>query len=129
MKRGIKSIINKYVKVKGIPILKFEVHLKDNRTEDSPIVKKEGYLIDGRLESSEVKLLNEELESKGFKGFKALGVMHKDEDWTAPDLLYDKPIGVNYLGLLVIPTDGLTFKKDKYGCITNLDIEDYYYNT
>lgn len=23
----------------------------------------------------------------------------------------------------------LTFKKDKYGCITNLDIEDYYYNT
>lgn len=129
MKRGIKSIINKYVKGKGISKIKFEVHLRDNRTEDSPIVKKEGYLIDGRLDSSEVKLLNEELESKGFKGFKALGVMHKDEDWTAPDLLYDKPIGVNYLGLLVIPTDGLTFKKDKYGCITNLDIEDYYYNT
>lgn len=129
MKRGIKSIINKYVKDKGIPIVKFEVHLRDNRTEDSPIVEKEGYLIDGRLGASEVKLLNEELESKGFKGFKALGVMHKDEDWTAPDLLYDKPISVNYLGLLVIPTDGLTFKKDKYGCITNLDIEDYYYNT
>lgn len=129
MKRGVKTIINKYVKGKGIPILKFEVHLKDNRTEDSPIVEKEGYLIDGRLDSSEVKLLNEELKSKGFKGFKALGVMHKDEDWTAPDLLYDRPIGVNYLGLLVIPTDGLTFKKDKYGCITNLDIEDYYYNT
>ena len=128
MKRGIKAIINKYVKGKGIPIVKFEVHLRDNRTEDSPIVKKEGYLIDGRLSSSEVKLLNEELKSKGFKGFKALGVMHKDEDWTAPDLLYDKPIGVNYLGLLVIPTDGLTFEKDKYGCITNLDIEDYYYN-
>ena len=129
MKRGIKSIINKYVKGKGIPKVKFEVHLRDNRTEDSPIVQKDGYLIDGRLDSSEVKQLNEELESKGFKGFKALGVMHKDEDWTAPDLLYDKPIGVNYLGLLVIPTDGLTFKKDKYGCITNLDIEDYYYNT
>lgn len=129
MKRGVKSIINKYVKGKGISIVKFEVHLRDNRTEDSPIVKKEGYLIDGRLDSSEVKLLNEELESKGFKGFKALSVMHKDEDWTVPDLLYDKPIGVNYLGLLVIPTDGLTFKKDKYGCITNLDIEDYYYNT
>lgn len=129
MKRGVKTIINKYVKGKGIPIVKFEVHLRDNRTKDSPIVEKEGYLIDGRLDSSEVKLLNEELESKGFKGFKALGVMHKDEDWTAPDLLYDKPIGVNYLGLLVIPTDGLTFKKDKYGCITNLDIEDYYYNT
>lgn len=129
MKRGVRAIINKYVKGKGIPIVKFEVHLRDNRTEDSPIVKKDGYLIDGRLESSEVKLLNEELESKGFKGFKALGVMHKDEDWTAPDLLYDKPIGVNYLGLLVIPTDGLTFKKDKYGCINNLDIEDYYYNT
>lgn len=126
MKRGVKAIINKYVKGKGIPIVKFEVHLRDNRTEDSPIVKKDGYLIDGRLDSSEVKLLNEELESKGFK---ALGVMHKDEDWTAPDLLYDRPIGVNYLGLLVIPTDGLTFKKDKYGCITNLDIEDYYYNT
>lgn len=129
MKRGIKAIINKYVKGKGIPIVKFKVHLRDNRTKDSPIVEKEGYLIDGRLSSSEVKLLNEELKSKGFKGFKALGVMHKDEDWTAPDLLYDKPIGVNYLGLLVIPTDGLTFKKDKYGCITNLDIEDYYYNT
>lgn len=126
MKRGIKAIINKYVKGKGISIVKFEVHLRDNRTEDSPIVKKDGYLIDGRLSSSEVKLLNEELESKGFK---ALGVMHKDEDWTAPDLLYDRPIGVNYLGLLVIPTDELTFKKDKYGCITNLDIEDYYYNT
>lgn len=129
MKRGIKSIINKYVKGKGIPIVKFEVHLRDNRTEDSLIVKKEGYLIDGRLGASEVKLLNEELKSKGFKGFKALGVMHKDEDWTAPGLLYDRPIGVNYLGLLVIPTDGLSFKKDKYGCITNLDIEDYYYNT
>ena len=129
MKRGVKTIINKYVKGKGIPIVKFEVHLRDNRTKDSPIVKKDGYLIDGRIDSSEVKLLNEELKSKGFKGFKALGVMHKDEDWTAPDLLYDKPIGVNYLGLLVIPTDGLTFKKDKYGCITNLDIEDYYYNT
>lgn len=126
MKRGIKSIINKYVKGKGISIIKFEVHLRDNRTKDSPVVKKEGYLIDGRLDASEVKSLNEELKSKGFK---ALGVMHKDEDWTAPDLLYDKPIGVNYLGLLVIPTDGLTFKKDKYGCITNLDIEDYYYNT
>lgn len=129
MKRGVKTIINKYVKGKGIPIVKFEVHLRDNRTKDSPIVKKDGYLIDGRIDSSEVKLLNEELKSKGFKGFKALGVMHKDEDWTAPDLLYDKPIGVNYLGLLVIPTNGLTFKKDKYGCITNLDIEDYYYNT
>lgn len=128
MKRGIKSIINKYVKGKGISIIKFEVHLRDNRTEDSPIVKKDGYLIDGRLDSSEVKLLNEELESKGFKGFKALGVMHKDEDWSAPGLLYDRPISVNYLGLLVIPTDGLTFKKDKYGCITNLDIEDYSYN-
>lgn len=129
MKRGVKTIINKYVKGKGIPIVKFEVHLRDNRTKDSPIVKKDGYLIDGRIDSSEVKLLNEELKSKGFKGFKALGVMHKDEDWAAPDLLYDKPIGVNYLGLLVIPTNGLTFKKDKYGCITNLDIEDYYYNT
>lgn len=128
MKRGVRTIINKYVKGKGIPIVKFEVYLRDNRTEDSPIVEKEGYLIDGRLDSSEVKLLNEELKSKGFKGFKALGVMHKDEDWTAPDLLYDKPIAVNYLGLLVIPTDGLTFEKDKYGCITNLDIEDYYYN-
>lgn len=126
MKRGIKAIINKYVKGKGISIVKFEVYLRDNRTEDSPIVEKDGYLIDGRLDSSEVKLLNEELESKGFK---ALGVMHKDEDWSAPGLLYDRPIGVNYLGLLVIPTDGLTFEKDKYGCITNLDIEDYYYNT
>lgn len=126
MKRGVKAIINKYVKGKGIPIVKFEVHLRDNRTEDSLSVKKDGYLIDGKLCSTALDLLNGELKQKGFEAF---SVMHKDEDWTAPDLLYDKPIGVNYLGLLVIPTDGLSFKKDKYGCITNLDIEDYYYNT
>lgn len=124
MKREIKAIINKYVK--DIPIVKFEIHLRDNRTEHSPSVKKDGYLIDGRLGSSEVDLLNGELKQKGFKAF---SVMHKDEDWSVPDLLYDKPISVNYLGLLVIPIAGLTFEKDKYGCITNLDIEDYYYNT
>lgn len=44
MKRGVRTIINKYVKGKGISIIKFEVHLRDNRTEDSPIVQKDGYL-------------------------------------------------------------------------------------
>ena len=75
-----------------------------------------GYVIDLRIDNIAFKQLKKKLIEKfNWNGF---GVMHKDDDWDAPLLLYDYQACVNYWGVLIFNSAALSLPScDDFYCI------------
>ena len=119
MEMEIETFIRKII---GKTPLKFSMELivgKDGKRRRKFEVY--GYAIDHRIDNIAFKKLKKTLIEKF--NWNAFGVMHKDDDWDAPLLLYDYQVSVNYWGILIFNSAALSLPScGDFHCICDAEI-------